>query len=121
MVIRSRVRFRKKDGRFVFVNIHASPSEYRNEDVIIVAATDITELVEKDTQLIQASKMTNLEKMSAGIAHEINQPLNAIKMGSEYLCMMHERNLKVKDNDFQMLKLSDILLCHKYILRILSR
>ena len=46
----------------MFVNIHASPSEYRNEDVIIVAATDITELVEKDSQLIQASKMTNLEK-----------------------------------------------------------
>ncbi len=100
--IRSKVKFRKKDGRIIYVNIHASPSEYRNEDVIIIAATDITELVEKDSQLIQASKMTNLEKMSAGIAHEINQPLNAIKMGSEYLCMMNERNLEVKEADFNM-------------------
>ncbi len=100
-VISSKVKFYKKDGGSFFVNIHASPSEYRNEDVIIVAATDITELVEKDSQLIQASKMTNLEKMSAGIAHEINQPLNAIKMGSEYLCMMSERNEKIKDADYQ--------------------
>lgn len=102
LVISSKIKFYKEDGGYVFVNIHASPSEYRNEDVIIVAATDITELVEKDSQLIQASKMTNLEKMSAGIAHEINQPLNTIKMGSEYLCMMNERKKKINDDDFKM-------------------
>jgi len=102
MVIRSKVKFYKKDGSSVFVNIHTSPSEYRNEDVIIVAATNITELVEKDSQLIQASKMTNLEKMSAGIAHEINQPLNAIKMGSEYLNMMKEKKQKIEDEDLLM-------------------
>ncbi|MBT4641678.1 MAG: PAS domain S-box protein [Desulfobacula sp.] len=102
MVISSKVKFYKKNGGSVFVNIHSSPSEYRNEDVIIVAATDITELVEKDSQLIQASKMTNLEKMSAGIAHEINQPLNAIKMGSEYLCMMDERKKKIEEVDRRM-------------------
>lgn len=100
--IRSRVKFYTQKGSPVFVNIHASPSEYRDEDVIIVAATDISELVEKDSQLIQASKMTNLEKMSAGIAHEINQPLNAIKMGSEYLTMMAERKQVVNDADMTM-------------------
>lgn len=100
--IRSKVKFYTKKGSLVFVNIHASPSEYRNEDVIIVAATDISELVEKDSQLIQASKMTNLEKMSAGIAHEINQPLNAIKMGSEYLTMMKEKDMPVKESEMEM-------------------
>lgn len=102
MVISSKVKFFKKDNSFCFVNLHASPSVYRGEDVMIVAATDITELVEKDSQLIQASKMTNIEKMSVGIAHEINQPLNAIKMGSEYLCMMRERNLPVSDEEQNM-------------------
>ena len=102
VVISSKVTFFRKDKGSVFVNIHASPAEYRDKDAIIVATTDITELVEKDSQLIQASKMTNLEKMSAGIAHEINQPLNAIKMGSEYLTMMHERNLSVDPGDLAM-------------------
>ncbi len=102
IVISSKVRFYKKDGSSIFVNIHASPAEYREEDVLIVAATDITELVEKDSQLIQASKMTNLEEMSAGIAHEINQPLNAIKMGSEYLLMMQERKKSVAKKDLNM-------------------
>jgi PAS domain S-box-containing protein len=102
VVISSKVRFFKRDGGSVFVNIHASSAEYRDKDVIIVAATDITELVEKDSQLIQASKMTNLEKMSVGIAHEINQPLNAIKMGSEYLCMMDEQNRAIKPADLKL-------------------
>ena len=102
VVISSKVKFYTKDGSSVFVNIHASPAEYREGDALIVATTDITELVEKDSQLIQASKMTNLEKMSAGIAHEINQPLNAIKMGSEYLLMMKERKEKVEKEDFDL-------------------
>ena len=99
IVISSKVRVFRKNGGSLFVNIHASPAEYRDRDVIIVATTDITELVEKDSQLIQASKMTNLEKMSAGIAHEINQPLNAIKMGSEYLVMMQERNMEIQPGE----------------------
>jgi PAS domain S-box-containing protein len=99
IVISSKVRLFKKNGAAIFVNIHATPAEYRDEDAIILATTDITELVEKDSQLIQASKMTNLEKMSAGIAHEISQPLNAIKMGSEFLLMMNERNQAVKTAD----------------------
>ncbi len=102
VVTRSKVRLVKKNGKALYVNIHASPSEYRHEDVIIVAATDITELVEKDSQLIQASKMTNLGKMSAGIAHELNQPLNAIKMGCEYLNMMGEKNQPVKEADMKL-------------------
>ncbi len=102
IVISSKVTFFRKDKGSLFVNIHATPAEYRDKDVIIVATTDITELVEKDSQLIQASKMTNLEKMSVGIAHEINQPLNAIKMGSEYLTMMHERKQMVTPEDLAM-------------------
>jgi two-component system, NtrC family, sensor kinase len=35
--------------------------------------------------------MTTLGEMSAGIAHELNQPLNAIKMGSDYLNMMSRK------------------------------
>jgi PAS domain S-box-containing protein len=101
-VHRSKVRFFKKNGEPVFVNIHTSPAEYGKEDVIIVGTTDITELVEKDSQLIQASKMANLEKMSAGTAHEINQPLNAIQMGSEYLCLMHERKQALQPKDLTM-------------------
>ncbi|MFO7749008.1 MAG: ATP-binding protein [Desulfobacteraceae bacterium] len=89
--VSSKVKFYTRSSRSIYMNLHASPARYKEKDALIVAAADITELLEKDTQLIQANKMTNLEKMSAGIAHELNQPLNAIKMGSEFLNLMTER------------------------------
>lgn len=85
----------KKGNKPFYANLHACHITYRGRPAIVIAATDITEMMEKDAQLIQASKMKSLGEMSAGIAHEINQPLNAIKMGSEYLAMMVERNAEI--------------------------
>jgi PAS domain S-box-containing protein len=92
-VLFPKLRHVRKNGDPLYVNIHACRIAYRARDAVIVSATDITELVEKDAQLIQASKMKTLGEMSAGIAHELNQPLNAIKMGSDYLKMLVEAGL----------------------------
>jgi len=81
----------KKDNKPFYVNVHACPISYRGRHAIIIAVTDITEMIEKDAQLIQAGKMKSLGEMSAGIAHELNQPLNAIKMGSEFLALLEEQ------------------------------
>jgi len=97
--VSSEVQYQKKDGEAFCVNVHVCPACYQDKDALIVATTDITEMVEKDSQLIQASKMTTLGEMSAGIAHEINQPLNAIKMGSEFLEMMIEKNERIPEQD----------------------
>jgi histidine kinase len=56
-------------------------------------------MLEKESQLLQANKMTSLGEMSAGIAHELNQPLNAIKMGSDYLKMMVENRKKISEKN----------------------
>jgi PAS domain S-box-containing protein len=89
--VNPKMQYRKKNGETLYVNVHACPATFQGKEALIVAITDITAMVEKDSQLIQASKMTTLGEMSAGIAHELNQPLNAIKMGSEFLEMMIER------------------------------
>ncbi len=95
----SKVRHYKKGKKPFYVNVHACLARYEDRDSIIVATTDITEMIEKDAQLIQASKMTILGEMSAGIAHELNQPLNAIKMGNEFLRMMVEKGKTIPEKD----------------------
>ncbi len=97
--IGSKIQCHKKGGELLYVNVHACPVRYQDMDAVIIATTDITKMVEKDNQLIQASKMTTLGEMSAGIAHELNQPLNAIKMGNEFIDMMIEKKKKIPDKD----------------------
>ncbi len=90
-VLSYRERHYRKGGRAFYVNVRACPCLYQGRDAIILATNDVTESMEKDAQLIQASKMKSLGEMSAGIAHELNQPLNAIKMGNDFLILMLEK------------------------------
>jgi PAS domain S-box-containing protein len=98
-IVSSRVQHYRKDNKPFYVRVTACPTRYKDRDAIILATTDITEMLEKEAQLLQASKMTGLGEMSTGVAHELNQPLNAIKMGSEYLMMMVENQKKISEEN----------------------
>jgi len=97
----TKIRHRGKSGAPLYVNLHACRIRYREKEAIIFSAADITGMVEKDAQLIQASKMKTLGEMSAGIAHELNQPLNAIKLGSDFLRLTAQRGQAVAPERFQ--------------------
>ncbi len=94
-----KVRHFKKGKKPFYVNVYSCPMIYGEKDALIVVTTDITEMMEKDAQLIQAGKMTSLGEMSAGMAHELNQPLNAIKLGHEFLKKMIEERREIPDED----------------------
>jgi histidine kinase len=59
---------------------------------VIVTTSDVTERVKSEEQLIQASKMATLGEMSAGVAHELNQPLSVIKTSASFLAKKIVRN-----------------------------
>jgi len=58
----------------------------------------LEELKETETQLVQSEKMASLGKMSAGILHEINNPLNFAKTGS-YTLREFSHQLPEKDRE----------------------
>ncbi len=100
-ILFSKKRHFRKNGEPFFVNIHVSRSEYGGKEVLIASTADITESVEQETQLIQASKMTTLGLMAAGMAHEINQPLNVIQVCADTLLKAVNRNIPLQSEDLK--------------------
>jgi PAS domain S-box-containing protein len=94
-------RHHRKGGQPFFVNVNISLAKYGAGHVVIATTTDITEVVEKETQLIQAGKMTTLGVMAAGMAHEINQPLNVIQVCADFFLKMLKRGAKIEDDDLR--------------------
>ncbi|RPH84620.1 MAG: PAS domain S-box protein, partial [Desulfobacteraceae bacterium] len=72
-------------GASFYVNLRCSEGMYRETPVFIITTNDITERIQTEQQLMQASKMATLGEMSAGVAHELNQPLTVIKTGSSFI------------------------------------
>ncbi len=98
-VFSQRVKHFRQGGEPFYVEVKACPTRYQGRPAIILAASDITEIIEKDAQLFQASKMTTLGEMSAGIAHELNQPLNAIKIGNDFLKKQIEQHRPIANDE----------------------
>ncbi len=88
----------RKDGVPIFVDIWTSPSEYSGKAVLLVTTSDITERLETEQQLIQASKMATLGEMATGVAHELNQPLAVIKTASSFFMKKVNRREKIRDD-----------------------
>ena len=100
-VLFSKKRHFKKGRRDFFVNMSVSRGEYGGRDVLIATTTDITGIMEREAQLVQAGKMTTLGVMAAGMAHEINQPLNVIQLSADYLVKMLDRGRGIDDTELR--------------------
>jgi len=87
----------RKDGEIIFVDLWISPSEFSGRNVLLVTTCDITERLETEQQLIQASKMATLGEMATGVAHELNQPLAVIKTASSYFMKKIKKKEKIDD------------------------
>ena len=66
---------------------------------IIIIAQDIRDKMEIEAQLIQSAKLSALGELTAGVAHELNQPLNGIKIISQSIL----RDIKNNSLDTQYL------------------
>ena len=91
------LQLKTKRGDTVDILLNYSARRDSNDTIIGVLAVgqDITELRHTQAQVIQSSKLATLGEMATSVAHELNQPLNVIRLTSQN----SQRFLEVKGVD----------------------
>lgn len=67
-------------GSMKWVNCFATPIEFQEKNGVLLITMDMTEAKELERLLIVQEKMASLGHVSAGIAHEIRNPLSGINI-----------------------------------------
>lgn len=77
-------RVTRKDGvvRHVAERVGEAVKSVNGNNGVLITLQDISERKLAEAQIIQASKLSTLGEMAAGLAHEINQPLNTINLAA---------------------------------------
>ena len=73
----------RTDGHTFDAEALGAEFQYEGEAAILVIWRDITERKLAQAQLVQTSKLALLGEMAASMAHELNQPLNIIRMAAD--------------------------------------
>ena len=92
-------RMRHRLGHWVWIydSIALASDPYFKRSEIVGLMIDVTDRKAAAEQLVQADKMAGLGQMVAGIAHELNQPLNFIRLAVDNLKERANRNMLDKD------------------------
>jgi PAS domain S-box-containing protein len=96
-IFRGTRQHRRKDGTIYQAEITVGPVKADNESVTHVVMThkDITDRLraEEATKITEKSaQMASIGIMAAGITHEINQPLNAIRVTTDSLLLWDKKH-----------------------------
>jgi PAS domain S-box-containing protein len=90
-----------KDGRKINLLITTSPVIGTNR--YIVVQRDITEFKNLEKKLYESEKLAALGQLSAGIAHEVRNPLSSIKMSLQIL----GKRMNPVGNDLKRFKIAE--------------
>ena len=95
------LQHKRKDGTLFMGSFQIRLTTFRDRPALIASVWDVTERLQKHAMVVQASKMATLGEMATGIAHELNQPLNVIRLGCDYLTKRTRTHLMPAADDLR--------------------
>ncbi len=98
--------FVRHGGQEFPVEVVGTEIHFHGECARLIVARDITERRQVQAQLVQTAKLATLGEMAAGMAHELSQPINVIRMAAEATLMFMDRGKA--NHDFQRTQFSMI-------------
>jgi PAS domain S-box-containing protein len=79
------VRWRRRGGGYRSTEAVAARIDFDGEEAVVIVAQDVTERAEFQHRLLQRDRMAALGTLSAGVAHEINNPLTYLLVNLEHV------------------------------------
>lgn len=92
-----RMRHRRGHWVWIYDTIAFASDPYFKRSEVVGLMIDVSDRKAAAEQLVQADKMAGLGQMVAGIAHELNQPLNFIRLAVDNLKERVARDMFDKD------------------------
>jgi PAS domain S-box-containing protein len=92
----------RRDGSTYPVEVSARLMEFRGRRVVLAISRDVTQRKQMERQIIISEKLASLGVLAAGIAHELNNPLNNIYL----LAQLIKEDLqagRAKEEDVEMI------------------
>ena len=80
----------RPDGEIVELEVSAIAFTHEDAPAMLMLAEDVTEKHKVERQLVQTSKLATLGEMAASVAHEMNQPLNVIRMAADTCALQYD-------------------------------
>ncbi len=99
---------RRKNGSVYRCRINVHSSVLDDENVLVAFVTDITEQKRLEEQLTQAQKLESVGQLAAGVAHEINTPMQCVFGNVEFLQTSFERLMVLSDHVVTLLEKSEM-------------
>lgn len=89
--------YQRKDGSQYDCNIRLSSAMLEERPVYVAFVNDVTERVQLENRLRQSQKLESIGQLAAGIAHEINTPMQCVFSNVEFLHQSFERMMGLSD------------------------
>lgn len=99
---------RRKNGSDYSCSISLHNGTFESQDVLIAFVRDQTEQKQLENRLRQSQKLESIGQLAAGIAHEINSPMQCVFSNVEFLHRSFDRVTAVTDRFIQLLESNEI-------------